>query len=397
MLSADQLLNLTKGSSNKLLEDNDGVDAEENSSDQFSIALSSSADVANKDMIQHQETSYRITSQRQHAGGRTIPSILEEEHNEEIKSSTPMSDFDFDASSSAVALYPGARAVAGADINRPDFESARSFLWGNTSTSASRASGNILKGSSLSSSSKLRKSSKMELMVAAELAPDHDHDDQQLFLQQLEREREELQRQLDEKEEQILADAAQAEIVKEPCRICGYHWGAFCCVFVIICIIMVIVLFAVDDTFWVNETGWYNREDSDAYYKRMLLELYSPFTDVNLLQNDTTPQGRAMEWLVNELPYLDDEYKNSTLLETFSLLVMSYSTNEIRWIPNWKVYDDYCVSESSFRKGDLYYNLFELDLVPICEWNDEEIGEDFDGVQCNSEGRSSVVKLQLGT
>lgn len=97
--------------------------------------------------------------------------------------------------------------------------------------------------------------------------------------------------------------------------------------------------------------------------EQYILDLLTPITDVDILLDSTTPQGRAFDFLVNEDLYLANPC-GKTVEQRYGLVTIFFSTNGESWTDN-----------------DLW-----LEPIQECGWS---------GVVCDDD--LSVTGLNLGT
>ena len=63
-----------------------------------------------------------------------------------------------------------------------------------------------------------------------------------------------------------------------------------------------------------------------------LFDLLSPITSGSILNDPSTPQGMAFDYLVNDDPHLDDPCSSTTIEQRYGLLTLYFSTQGEEWI-----------------------------------------------------------------
>jgi hypothetical protein len=288
-------------------------------------------------------------------------------------------DQDEDEDSSTTSNYPGAIAIPGINAKNDDdytddedYETSNRNGTNNNNTNTNTA-GDTNDGGPNGIQEHF---SDLNLAIAAEVVVPEEYDENQF--KALELEKEELQRQLEQQEETLIANAAQAEIVVQPCKFCGYHWATvsvtcLCCSGIIVAITWIILIASIDTYNGVSAP--LNGPVYD-HLSSVLQPLYAGSSEQESFLNESTPQGLAFQSLLGANYYAPEFDQDPTVVEVYAILVLYYATNETGWI----------------QDDRLYWPLY---LSPICEWNDGENGDEFDGVRCNKE-RTSVIGLIVG-
>jgi hypothetical protein len=75
-----------------------------------------------------------------------------------------------------------------------------------------------------------------------------------------------------------------------------------------------------------------------------IFDLLVPITSARLLNDPSTPQGMAFDYLANEDPHLDDPCASSTIEQRYGLTAIFYSTQGNGWIDSqgWLGIDQEC-------------------------------------------------------
>jgi hypothetical protein len=69
----------------------------------------------------------------------------------------------------------------------------------------------------------------------------------------------------------------------------------------------------------------------DSTLEEFLLEILSPITNPSILQDPSTPQGMAFDYMVNDDPYLRNPCGKPTIEERYGLTTLYFATNGDSW------------------------------------------------------------------
>jgi len=164
----------------------------------------------------------------------------------------------------------------------------------------------------------------------------------------------------------LMQDVVSAEVIDaSELKESGRWWKILCCCLLIVAIVLSIVFTAGDDD---NDKAAPTPSPTVQSPSDFLRDLFSPYSG-DTLDDPTTPQYLAFQWLLNDDPLqLPIKDTNETILmERYAAAVFYYATNGENWSDSLNFLSD----------------------RPICEWK-----TDLTGMFC-LEGTTSPVRLDI--